>query len=186
MRIYPRGAKGILWVDLTVDGERIKRSSGTTERRAAEGYAATLARDLWRAKRLGETPRVTWDAAVLAWLQEHDHRRSIEDIKLRLRWLTERLQGKALASIDHVLLAKLVKERKAQAIDAAGTASSNATVNRHMAEVSKILHFAHARGWVAAVPPIAGSGISARSAPDRRPWAMRLPSRSVRLASSVA
>lgn len=154
MRIYPRGAKGILWVDLTVDGERIKRSSGTTERRAAEEYAATLARDLWRAKRLGEAPRVTWDAAVLAWLQEHGHRRSIEDIKLRLRWLTDRLQGKALATIDHELLAKLVKERKAQAIDAAGTPSSNATVNRHLAEVSKILHFAHARGWVPAVPPI--------------------------------
>ena len=59
MRIYPRGKRGTLWVDLTVDGERIKRSTGTTDKRAAQEYAATLARDLWRTKRLGETPRVT-------------------------------------------------------------------------------------------------------------------------------
>lgn len=48
MRIYPRGKRGTLWVDLTVDGERIKRSTGTTDRRAAQEYAACLARDLWR------------------------------------------------------------------------------------------------------------------------------------------
>ena len=96
MRIYPRGARGTLWVDLTVDGERIKRSSGTTERAAAEEWAATLARDLWRAKRLGEAPTVTWDTAVLSWLGEHDHLRSIEDVKLRLAWFTPHLQGKTL------------------------------------------------------------------------------------------
>ena len=48
MRIYPRGKRGTLWVDLTVDGERIKRSTGTTDKRAAQEYAACLARDLWR------------------------------------------------------------------------------------------------------------------------------------------
>lgn len=80
MRVYPRGKGGILWVDLTIDGQRVKRSSGTTDPKAAQEYAATLARDLWRQKRLGDAPTVTWDAAVLAWLKEHGHRRSIEDI----------------------------------------------------------------------------------------------------------
>jgi integrase len=155
MRIYPRGARGILWVDLTVDGERLKRSTGTTDRRQAEEYAATLARDLWRSKRLGETPRVTWDTAVIEWVAEHGHRRSIEDIKLRLSWLSDRLQGKPLASITDVVIRELARDRKAQAIDKAGKASSNATVNRHLAELSKILHYAHRRGWLPGVPPIA-------------------------------
>ena len=155
MRIYPRGQRGTLWVDLTVDGQRIKRSTGTTCRRSAEEYAATLARDLWRAKRLGETPRVTWDTAVLAWMADHGHRRSIEDIKLRLRWLSARLQGKPLESITDAVIRKLAAERKAQAVDQAGTPSSNATVNRHLAELSKILHYAHGRRWLASVPPIA-------------------------------
>jgi len=169
MRIYPRGKRGTLWVDLTVDGQRIKRSAGTTDRRAAEEYAATLARDLWRAKRLGEVPRVTWDTAVIAWIDEHAHLRSIEEIKHNLRWLSAHLQGVALADIDSNLIRKLASLRKAvvlnqAAIDAAVAAgrpapepkrTSNATVNRHLADLSRILSYAHRRGWLAVVPPIA-------------------------------
>jgi len=155
MRVYPRGARGILWVDITVDGQRVKRSAGTTDRRAAEEYAATLARDLWRSKRLGETPRVTWDHAVIAWLKEHGHLRSIEDIKYRLSWLSARLAGKALSEITSDLIRKLASERKAEPISEAKPVTSNATVNRHLAELSKILHYAALRGWLAAVPPIA-------------------------------
>jgi integrase len=92
---------------------------------------------------------------VLAWLAEHGHRRSIEDIKLRLTWLSHRLQGKPLASITDAVIRQLAAERKAQATSKAGTASSNATVNRHLAELSKILHYAHRRGWLPGVPPIA-------------------------------
>ena len=168
MRIYPRGKRALLWVDITVDGERVKRSTGTTDHNSAQEYAATLARDLWRAKRLGETPTVTWETATLAWLKENGHLRSIEDIKLRLRWLTERLTGKPLASITDDVIRTLASERKTQPVNsraiaaarAAGAAppppkaSSNATVNRHMAELSKILHYAHGRKWLAALPPI--------------------------------
>jgi len=170
MRIYPRGKRGTLWVDFTVDGERIKRSTGTTDKRAAEEYAASLANSLWRSKRLGEAPRVTWDTAVLAWLEEHQHRRSIEDIKYRLRWLSERLQGKALDTITDKVIRGIAAERKAQKIDATGgKATSNATVNRHMAELSKILHYAHTRGWLAAVPPIT----KLHEAAKRVPWITR-------------
>ncbi|HEX7440491.1 MAG TPA: hypothetical protein VF319_10370 [Caldimonas sp.] len=154
MRIYSRGTKGILWVDVSVDGKRIKRSSGTTDRLAAEEYAATLASNLWRTRRLGEAPRVVWDDAVLAWLKDFGHRRSIEDIKLRLRWLSDRLQGRPLAEINDTLIRKLAAERKAQPINARAIhaaadegnpapgprPSSNGTVNRHLAELSKILH----------------------------------------------
>ena len=154
MRIYPRGARGILWADFTVDGERIKRSSGTTERAAAEEWAASLARDLWRTKRLGETPSVSWDRAVLEWLTTHDHLRSIEDVKYRLAWFTEYLEGKPLASITTNVIRDLAAKRKAEKVKGGGP-TSNATVNRHLAEVSKILHYAHERGWLPSVPPIA-------------------------------
>ncbi len=154
MRTYPRGKRGILWVDITVDGQRIKRSAGTTDRAAAEEYAATLARDLWRQRRLGDAPAVSWDTAVLAWLKEHGHRRSIEDIKLRLRWLSARLQGKPLSSITDKVIRKLADERKAQTVNESGQLSSNGTVNRTLAELSKILHYAHSRSWLPSVPPI--------------------------------
>jgi integrase len=153
MRVYRRGKRGICWVDITVDGERIKRSAGTTDETAAREWAATLARDLWRQRRLGDAPTVSWDAAVLSWLGEHQHLRSIEEVKRNLRWLSERLQGKALASITSDVVRKLSSERRAQKIR--GDLTSPATVNRHLSDLSRILNHAHSRGWLPAPPPIA-------------------------------
>lgn len=158
MRFYQRGKRGTWWVDLTIDGERLKRSAGTQDRRQAEEYGATLARDLWRAKRLGETPRVTWDHACLEWLREHQHRKSIEEIKRVLRWLNTRLSGKPLSAINDTLVRELAAERKAKqrTTRQGGQAkpASNATVNRHLAQLSAVLHYAVRRAWLTSTPPI--------------------------------
>lgn len=168
MRVYQRGARGIWWVDITVDGRRIKRSAGTQDEAAAKEWAATLARDLWRQRRLGDAPAVAWDAAVLSWLAEHQHLRSLEDVKRRLRWLTDHLQGKPLAEIDTNVIRRLASARRAQpingdSIEAAKAAgdpvpaarlTSPATVNRHLSDLSRVLHHAHERGWLPSMPPI--------------------------------
>lgn len=153
MRLYQRGKRGTWWVDLgEVAGQRARRSTGTSDKRAAQEYAATLAQSLWRTRRLGETPQVAWDDAVIAWLADHQHLRSIEDIKRVLRWLSDRLQGKPLASITDAVVRGLAAERRAQLV---GTKpSSNATVNRHLAHLSAVLNYARGRGWLAVLPPI--------------------------------
>jgi hypothetical protein len=71
MRIYPRGKRGILWVDVTVAGQRVTRSSGTTFKAAAQEWAARLTADLWRQRRLGEKPRIAFGEAVLDWIQKY-------------------------------------------------------------------------------------------------------------------
>lgn len=169
MRLYQRGQRGTWWVDLgEIAGQRARRSTGTSDRAAAAEYAATLARDLWRARRLGETPTVTWNQAVVAWVEEHAHRRSIEEIKRVLRWLSDHLRGKPLAEITDPVIRQLARARKAEAVNrreiaravAAGKPApkakltSGATVNRHLAQLSAVLHYAHKRGWLDAVPPI--------------------------------
>jgi integrase len=170
MRLYQRGKRGTWWVDLgDVAGQRARRSTGTSDHAQAKEYAATLARDLWRVRRLGETPSITWDQAVVAWLAEHGHRKSIEEIKRVLRWLTAHLRGKPLASITDSAIRALRKARQADPVNRRAIASaaasgrpapapkapSGATVNRHMAQLSAVLHYAHRRGWLAGVPPIA-------------------------------
>jgi len=143
MRIYPRGKRGILWVDVTIAGQRITRSTGTTSRQQAEEWAARLAVDTWRTRKLGEKPRVTFGQAVLHWLSVHtDERRSIEDMKDRLRWLSGHLENTALTGITPALLDRLLSDRE----------GANATRNRYVAEVSKILHYAHRQGWIESVP----------------------------------
>lgn len=170
MRLYQRGKRGTWWVDLgDIAGQRARRSTGTEDRAAAQEYAATLARDLWRARRLGETPTVTWDQAVVAWLEEHQHRRSIEEIKRVLRWLSSHLRGKPLAEITDPVIRNLARARRAEAVNRRAIAraieaelpppkaktTSGATVNRHLAQLSAVLHYAHKRRWLDNVPPIA-------------------------------
>lgn len=147
MRIFQRGKRGIWWVDTTVAGQRITRSTGTTSRQQAEAeeFAAQLAAAAWRTRRLGEKPRVTFGQAVLDWLTRHaDERRSIEDIKDRLRWLSVHLEHTALSEITPTMINELLTAKE----------GTNSTRNRYVAEVSKILHYAHRQGWIDAVPAL--------------------------------
>lgn len=153
MHVYQRGKRGTWWVDLTVDGERIKRSAGTTDKRQAEEYGAHLARDLWRAKRLGETPQVTWDQAVIDWIALHQgDRAGIDEYRRELRWLSQFLAGKPLAAIDDKTIEMLAKARREQ--DVHGRPTSAGTVNHHMTRLGVILNFAHERGQLPVLPKI--------------------------------
>jgi len=150
MRIYPRGKRGTLWAAIDIDGQQIRRSTGTSDKRQAQEYAARLAADLWRQAKLGERPRVTWDTACIEWVADHAHLKSIEDAKRLLRWLSARLRGVALADITAERIRVLAVDRKAEKVGTQPTA--NATVNRHLAALSSVLHYAHRRGYVDAVP----------------------------------
>ena len=169
MRVYRRGARGIWWCDFTVPGgARFTRSTGTTDEAAAKEWAATAYRDQWRQQRLGEAPSRTWDDAVLSWLAEHQHLRSLEEAKRNLRWLSARMAGKPLASITAETIRRLSSERQAEpansAIIAAAKAAgapaaaprllSSATVNRYLSDLSRILRHAQVLGWLPAPPPV--------------------------------
>ncbi|MEX8520032.1 MAG: tyrosine-type recombinase/integrase [Leptothrix sp. (in: b-proteobacteria)] len=152
MRIYPRGKRGTQWLDVTIAGERITRSLGTSDPHAAQEYAAAIVTSIWRTKRLGETPVITWGTAVLDWLQEHGHeRKSIETIKDRLRWLTEQLHDAPLQDITRNRIEKLID---AKLDPRTKKPAKPGTQNRYVAEVSKILNHAHTKGWLAAVPAL--------------------------------
>ena len=169
MRLYQRGSRGTWWVDFTVPGlPRFKRSTGTTDYAAAQEWAAKAHNDQWRQRRLGEAPALTWDDAVLSWLGENQHLRSIEEAKRNMRWLSARLAGKPLPLITADLIRRLASERAAEVINADAIAQaqadgvpppaprriSGATCNRYMADLSRILTHAHERGWLSAVPAI--------------------------------
>lgn len=169
MRVYRRGARGTWWVDFTVPGcPRFKRSTGTCDEAAAKEWAATAYRDQWRHQRLGDAPVRTWDEAVLSWLDEHQHLRSIEEAKRNLRWLSARLAGRSLSSITADAVRRLSSERQAEPANAAEIQAaklkgdkppaprplSPATVNRYLSDLSRILRHAQARGWLPAPPPV--------------------------------
>lgn len=149
--------RGDTWhIDLArPDGRRLRRSTGTADRQAAQELHDTLAARAWREDRLGDVTR-TWNDAVIDWRDAHGrHKRSAEADRTRLVWLSRHLKGRPLASIDGDTIARLKLACATEPVPklAAGH-RSHATVNRHLAALSAILHHAHARGWIAAVPKI--------------------------------
>ena len=173
MQLFKRTKNGPWWFDLGIDGSRIRRSTGTKDRREAEEFAAKVASDYWRQKKLGEQPAVMWEAAVVHWLKQHQHLRSLETVKQRLRWLTGQLKGTPVRAIGRDRIASLI-EAKLE------TGVVGATVNRHMAALSVILHHSHREGWIDAVPPIrklpeGGSRLTWLTKPQARRLLEELP-----------
>lgn len=169
MRLYqPAGPGTIYWLDFHVNGRRVRRSTGTRDRKAADEFAAKLKHDTWRAVRLGEPPPRTWDEAVLGWLESNQEMKSLESSKLILTWLTERLRGRLLRTITEDVLAEvmsqraawpknrmlIVKAERAGRTPPAPLPPSASTVNKCMAHVSIILQYAKRRKWLRELPVI--------------------------------
>lgn len=83
MSLYRVGE--IWYIDLPHDKGRIRRSTGTADKKAAQDYHDTLRNQLWRESKLGERPPVTWSQAVMDWLSQKE--RGMPD-KYRLRALS--------------------------------------------------------------------------------------------------
>lgn len=145
MSLYKRGS--IYWCEWEIGSKRIRETTGTADFKAAQEYHDRRRADLWRQTSLKETPSPTWDEAALSWIDDHaQYKKSYSTDVSRLVWLQSKLTGKKISSIttDSLLIM-----RKELLID-----KSPATSNRHMAVVSAVLRYAHARGLLAGVPKI--------------------------------
>ena len=161
MRLYQRGERGTWWADFTVPGRpRFKRSSGTSDRRQAEEWAAEAQASEWRQAKLGERTSVTFGEATRDWLYKHGHEcRSIESIKGRLRWITARIADEPLERITRRRLEELMdlKRREGVAPKKKGAPTKPVrpgTLNTYVAEVSKILNHARRQEWITHVPAL--------------------------------
>ncbi len=145
MSLYKRGST--YWCEWEISGKRIRETTGTTDRQAAQEYHDRRRSDLWRETKLGDTRVATWDEATLSWVEEHaQHKKSYEDDRLRLIWLTNKLTGRPITNITTDTLLELRKELV--------TDKAHSTANRYMAVVSAVLHYAHAKTLIGNVPKI--------------------------------
>ena len=139
--------RGKFWhVQFTApDGERVRQSARTTDRRQAEELEAVLKARAWRQTKLDET-QSTWAEAVVSWLRSttHKDRAGTEE---RLRWLDRFLGGMILRDIDRRTLHAIRDAKLREGV-------KPATLNRHLAAVSAVLNHAHKSGMLDSVPPI--------------------------------
>lgn len=131
MALYKRNK--IYWIDINHNGTRIQRSTGTSDKVASQQFHDKVKADLWRQNRLGNKPETMWVEAVLRWLEESSHKRSLTTDKFHLRWLDPHLKNKKLKDIDRELIEKIANIK-------AATGVSNARVNRMLALIRSILN----------------------------------------------
>ena len=137
MSLYKRGE--IWWVRfIAPSGRRIRKSTGTEEKEAAQEFHDRLKAELWRVRKLGERPEYTWNDAVVKWLKEKSHKASINKDKEIFRWVDSYLNGVRLASINRALLDE-IQEAKVKT-------STRATTNRYMGHIRAVLRRA-ANDW---------------------------------------
>ena len=132
MSIYKR--KDIWWIQITTaNGERIQRSAGTQIKQDAQELHDQLKAEAWRMKHLDSKPRYTWQEAVLRWLAERSHKKSLDDDKSHFRWLNPHLNHKHLNDINKALIDRIKQAKLNSGV-------SNATVNRVLGLLRALLN----------------------------------------------
>jgi integrase len=148
MSLFKRRDSPYWWVKLTPrSGPPVQRSSGTTDKVAAQEYHDKLKAALWDQERLGIKPSRSWREAVVRWLEETSEKATHKEDKKKLVWLHGFLGD---LNLHDITLDVIDRIRSAKLKDA-----TKATTNRYLALVRAILIRARDEWeWIDKVPKI--------------------------------
>jgi integrase len=137
MALYKR--KNVWWIDISHNGKRTQRSSGTSDKVTARMLHDKIKSELWKTQHFDVKPEKTWVEAVMRWLSESQHKRSLRDDKVHLRWLDKYLKKYKLSEITRDVLDDLSKLKLKEGV-------KPASANRTLALIRSILRKA-VREW---------------------------------------
>lgn len=146
MALYKRNTTW--WVSFTHKGKRIQRSTGTSNKLAAEEFHDRFKAELWSITKLANKPVYSWRDAVLRWLKENSTKRSIETDKVHFRWLDSHLSQYQLHEISNDVIERIALKKETEGV-------TLTTVNRVMEIVRALLTKAHKEWeWIDKVPVV--------------------------------
>ena len=148
--LYRRKDSPYWWIDVVLpDGRRVCQSTRLKLQRDAEEYLINLKAQAYEAARYGVPMNRSWRDAVVRYLSENKDKRSLSDDKDHLRKLDLYLGDKLLTEISMDALWPFIHHRQ----DVDGV--SNATINRALEIVRRILHLARDEwNWLQRFPRI--------------------------------
>lgn len=154
MPIRKDPASGVWRLDLrTPGGERIRRSTGTTDRKAAQEYHDRLKAELWRQDKLGEEPDRMFDEAALRFLKLYASARDIRNKMRHVAYWRDQFRNRTVRSLtagdimDSAPTHITRPERPAEPL-------APATINRYIATMRRILSLCGEWGWISKVPKL--------------------------------
>jgi integrase len=144
--VYRRQDSPLYWGSFTdASGARIRRSTGTANRREAEALEAKWKLEAHQAKQWGAEPSRTYDELMLAYINvTKGVKRSAKRDATSLRNLTPFFTGRDLLTLKRSDIREYVQNRLADGV-------SNATINRELCLLSAALNLAR-REWDWDVP----------------------------------
>lgn len=138
----------IWWIRFSHNGKRIQRSTGTSNKQAAQELHDRIKADLWRQCKLNEKPDRLWQEAVVRWLKESTYKRSLKDDKRQLKWVNLYLNNKKLSEINSDMIEEIAKKKEESNV-------TPATVNRLLALIRSILRKAELKWkWIEKAPSV--------------------------------
>jgi len=148
--LYRRKDSRYWWVHLLLpDGRRVCQSTRCTERAEAEAFVGRLHSESRRDPEHQALGSFAWAQAVVRYLEECAEKKSLPDDRDHLRKLEPYLRSQRLDAIDMTALQPFIRDRKEK------DGVRNATINRALEIVRRILNLAHQDWrWIRAVPKI--------------------------------
>ena len=132
--LYKRQKSQSYWCRFTApNGKRIQRSTKTVDKKLAQEFEDRLKSEMWRVYQLGDKPRYTWQQAVVNWLRESTHKKTLAGDKAHLLYVDQYLGKLYLDQINREIIERIISEKLA-------TGVKPATVNRMMEVVRAILN----------------------------------------------
>lgn len=122
----------VWWVSFSHNGQRIQRSTGTTVKLAAQEYYDKFKAKLWNITKLDNKVVYSWRDALLRWLRENQHKRSINIDKVHLRWLDKHMRHYQLNEITRDIIENVANKKEEEGV-------CPTTVNRVLEVVRALL-----------------------------------------------
>ncbi len=98
----------------TPDGKRIRKSTGTIDKKQAQEFEDTTKAKYWRVAQLGEKPRRTWQQAAIRWPNETRHKVDHENDNARLIWLNKIVGKLYLDQIDRDVIDSIASTKMSE------------------------------------------------------------------------
>ena len=154
------------WIDVAVPdelhhihGTRIRKSSGTTDKKQAQRAHDQLKADLWKQQHLGVRPTHTMAEAVARWKKQATEAelRSLDDVSYRLDWWVEKL-GKD-TPIGSIRRQQIVAAVEGKMTIPKGEweqprPATPATINRYLQAIRGLLRKAVRWDWLDSAPEV--------------------------------
>lgn len=147
--VYRRGDSRYWWIETTLpNGQRVRQSAGTEDRREAEALLAKLKVEAFRESNFGIKPQRSWQEAVVRYLSGKQHLRSIADVRRICRRLDPYLGELQLREITGDVIWHITQGELKRG-------NQPATVNRYLAIIRNLLRIARDEWqWIEVIPKI--------------------------------